>query len=315
MTFDNAVGPFTISPNRISIESAMKKELFTSFAVAGLGLAPLVAQENNLAPGRFGLDEAEAEVETKLVSEGTVLPGDAGRQLNVDLGPEETEEERQAKQLAQLPDAVLALKPAQQIEILRLLREAATFIQGIRLQEGLDRLIQIEAISDEIYQTHNLRGAIFTKLRDFDKARAGFRRALELKPGLMEAMFNLAELDFVEGKFAVAEQAFRKLKTDAAGDMQPETAKLVEYKLFLSVLMQSQSEGDAKYKQAMAMLETFDYLDDYPIYYFSKAAVAFKNDEKEEAEDWLATSRRIYKKSVHTIYVDALIELGWVDSL
>ena len=151
-------------------------------------------------------------------------------------------------------------------------------------------------------------------MRDFDKARAAFKKALSLKPGLMEAMFNLAELDFVEKKFASAESAFRQLRADNP-DLRLETAKLIEYKLYISMLMQSQGEGDAKYNAAMAMLDSFDYLDDYPLHYYGMAVKAFQVDNKEEAEGWMASARRIYDKATQTIYIDALIEMGWVDSL
>ncbi|MFT5192787.1 MAG: tetratricopeptide (TPR) repeat protein [Verrucomicrobiales bacterium] len=295
----------------------MTKNLLVKLLAVSAGMMPLSAwcQESGLAPGRLGLGEAERDKDVALTAPGQVLPGDLGSAIPDDLEAleEVTPEDEQRKLESQLPESVMALKPAQRMEILRLLQEAATFIQGIRLQEGLDRLIQIEAITPDLYQTYNLRGAIFTKLRDFDTARAAFKKALELKPGLMEAMFNLAELDFVEKHFVPAEKAFRKLKADFPG-LRPETIKLIDYKLFITVLLQS-GAGDAKEKQAMGMLDGFDFLDDYPVFYYGKAALAFHQDNKEEAEEWMASARRIYDKATQTIYIDALIEMGWVESL
>ncbi len=287
------------------------------FTLAALTLTPalLLAQDlagDGLTPGRLGIGEEKAGIDeaAKLTREGQVIPGEL--RSAIEELPEEPGEVPQEQ--IQLPESVMKLKPAQRIEIQRLLQEAATFIQGIRLQEGLDRLIQIEAITPDLYQTYNLRGAIFTKLRDFDKARAAFEKALELQPNLMEATFNLAELDFVEKNFAKAESAFNKLKTDFP-QLKEETIKLIDYKLFISKLLQSQAGSDAKEKEALAMLETFDFLDDFPVYYYSQAALAFHNDEKEEADGWMASARRIYDKPTQTIYIDALIEMGWVESL
>ena len=295
----------------------MTKNLLVKLVAIAAGMVPVSAwsQDNGLAPGRLGIGEAKGDKDVSLTAPGQVLPGELGSAIP-DLGvPDEVTPEDETRKLAeQLPDSVMALKPAQRMEILRLMQEAATFIQGIRLQEGLDRLIQIEAITPDLYQTYNLRGAIFTKLRDFEKARAAFRKALELKPGLMEAMFNLAELDFVERHFVEAEKAFRKLKADFPG-LRAETVKLIDYKLFITVLLQSNAAGDAKEKEALAMLDDFDYLDDYPVFYYGKAALAFHQDNKEEAEEWMASARRIYDKATQTIYIDALIEMGWVESL
>ncbi|MFT5405978.1 MAG: hypothetical protein ACI9DF_004836, partial [Verrucomicrobiales bacterium] len=104
-----------------------------------------------------------------------------------------------------------------------------------------------------------------------------------------------------------------KLKADFPG-LRPETIKLIDYKLFITVLLQS-GAGDAKEKQAMGILDGFDFLDDYPVFYYGKAALAFHQDNKEEAEEWMASARRIYDKATQTIYIDALIEMGWVESL
>lgn len=290
--------------------------LLKCIAAAAVYSLPLtLSAQEGLVPGRLDIGTAEGGGDVKLTSEGQVLPGDLSNSLPDSYKrPAKSADDPSLKMLDQLPDSVANLKPAQRIEITKLLREAATYIQGIRLQEGLDRLIKIEAITPDLFQTYNLRGAIYTKLRDFDKARAVFKKALSLKPGLMEAMFNLAELDFVEKKFASAESAFRQLRADNP-DLRLETAKLIEYKLYISMLMQSQGEGDAKYNAAMAMLDSFDYLDDYPLHYYGMAVKAFQVDNKEEAEGWMASARRIYDKATQTIYIDALIEMGWVDSL
>jgi|TARA_B100001093_G_scaffold463170_1_gene478991 tetratricopeptide (TPR) repeat protein len=295
----------------------MNKPLLKLLA-AGLAMSPIagLSQDSNsgdLNPNRLGIGEASAGIDdsARLTRKGQVLPGEFGSTLE---GLPEAPSEIPAEQTVKLPDSVANLKPAQKYEIQTLLQEAATFIQGIRLQEGLDRLIQIEAISPDLYQTYNLRGAIFTKLRDFGKARQAFNKALELQPGLMEALFNLAELDFVEKKFASSVSSFTSLKANNP-NLRPETIKLIDYKLFIATLLQSQAKGDAHEKKALAMLDGFDFLDDYPVYYYGQAALAFNNDDKEEAESWMTTAQRIYNKTTQTIYIDALIEMGWVDSL
>lgn len=287
--------------------------LFTTLVLAQAQNTGDLGSDSILGDPDLALDPADAlvddDVSLKKDSEVDLPPLDDVPEA---VTPADQPEEEQPEELA-LPESVRRLKDEQKIEIQRLLREAAQFIQGIRLQEGLDRLIQVEAITPDLYQTHNLRGAIYTKLRDFDKARVSFQRALELSPNLMEAQFNLAELDFVEKKFDEAAKGFRKLRSNPK--IRPETKKLIDYKLFISTLLQSESPGDTKHQEAMAMLESFDFMDDFPVYYYANAALSFHQDNKEEAEGWLQSARRIYDKDVQVIYIDALVEMGWVDSL
>lgn len=301
----------------------MKKEVIAKIVTLGvvaLSLVRVSAQEQSgLVPDRLGIGNASSEDGVSLTSKGEILPGDRGSNLPEDVSPETAAERERDKIMNSLPESVRRLSNAKQYEITRLLAEASMFIQGIRLQEGLDRLIQIEAITDELYLSYNLRGAIHTKLRSFDKARVAFQRSLELNSNAIEARFNLAELDFVEKKFPEAEAAFRQLQIDFADYFanNTETARLVDYKLFISVLMQSEAPGDSKETQALAMFDTeaFDYLDDYPVYYYSQAALSFFRENDEEAEEWTASAAKIYSKPVQTIYVDALVEMGWVDAL
>jgi tetratricopeptide (TPR) repeat protein len=301
----------------------MRKEPLLKLAAAGLALIPCVgwSQESGFVPDRLGIGNNQGASDVRLTRQGEVLPGDLGSAIpdNIADPNQPSAEEEIAKVVDQLPDSVMKLTRAQKIEITTLIREAAVFIQGIRLQEGLDRLIKVEALTKDFFQTYNLRGAIYTKLREFDKARAAFSRAVELNSNLMEARFNLAELDFVEKKFASAEQSFLQLFEDfpnlVTSQEQRATKKLIDYKIFIAVLLQSQQEGDAKEKQAMALLEQFDWFDDYPVFYYANAALEFHRDNQAGAEEWMSSAAKIYDRGTQSLYVDALIEMGWVEAL
>lgn len=290
---------------------------------AGVALIPwtLRSQESGFVPDRLGIGSASGSSSVRLTEEGQILPGDGGSAIPSNLVTERqpTAEEEIAKVVDQLPESVMKLSRPQQIEITQLIREAALFIQGIRIQEGLDRLIRVEAMTQDFFQTYNLRGAIYTKLREFGKARKAFERAVELNPNLMEARFNLAELDFVEKNFAKAEQSFQRLFEDfpalRSSEEHMATQKLIEHKIFIAVLMQSQEPGDAKAQQAQAILDGFDWFDDYPVYYYAKAAVEFHRDDPLAAEEWIQSAAKIYDRGTQALHVDALIEMGWVESL
>lgn len=216
-----------------------------------------------------------------------------------------------------LPESVQNLTPQEKAAIQRQLQTAASYIQGIRLQEGLQILFDIEKKSDEIYHTHNLRGAVYTKLRDFPKARRSFNRTLELRPDLLEARFNLAELDFVEKKFPEAEKSFAKLKKDFP-DLPASQKKLVDYKIYVALLMQSTAKSDAKERSALQIKDTFDFLGDTPAYYCAEMAHAFKHNQAEKANEWLVSANKIFSspgdKALLQVYLDALMEVGWMET-
>lgn len=55
----------------------------------------------------------------------------------------------------------------------------------------------------------NLRGAIYTRQRDWLKAEAAFRDSLRLQPDMPMAQFNLGEVLFLNNKYAEARERFQ----------------------------------------------------------------------------------------------------------
>ena len=208
----------------------------------------------------------------------------------------------------ELPDSVKNLSIEQRRKLQTLLNDASSYIGGIRIQEAFEKLIEAESIAPDLFQLHNLKGAAYTKIRDFEKARVSFKRALELNPDAFMSKFNITELDFVEHKFADAEKNFAKLLADAP-DMNLGTRRLIEFKILISLLSQDKDD------EAKAIQEKFDYLEDTPAYYFGNAAFAFDAEDEEEARGWIRSAEKIYTPQEVSVYVDSFIEMGWIDNL
>ena len=83
-------------------------------------------------------------------------------------------------------------------ELILLLREAAQLVTGIRVQEALEKIISAENIVNDYAPLFNLKGAAYTKIRDFDQAQSSFKKALELDPKGVMTKFNLNEMLFVK---------------------------------------------------------------------------------------------------------------------
>ena len=191
--------------------------------------------------------------------------------------------------------------------------DVAGFMRGVRLQESLEKLNEVEKLTGEFHIVSNMRGAVFTKMRDFKAARAEFEKAIALTKELprenFHPRFNLAEINFVEKKWPEARKAFSDLLT-AATIPDSGTKRLMEYKIMICQLQEKQPDA------AMSMLEKFDQYDnDSPAFYFGKAATAFSKDQKEEAEEWLGSAAKIYPKEINDVYQDSLVEVGWLQTL
>ena len=191
--------------------------------------------------------------------------------------------------------------------------DVAGYMRGVRLQESLEKLNEVEAITGDFHIVSNMRGAVFTKMRDFKAARSEFEKAIVLTKDQprenFHPLFNLAEINFVEKKWAEATREFNALL--ASGKIpDPGTRRLMEYKVMICALQQKQIP------EADAMAEKFDQYDnDSPAYYFAKAASCFAREQKEEAEEWLASAAKIYPKELNDVYQDSLVEVGWLQTL
>jgi tetratricopeptide (TPR) repeat protein len=191
--------------------------------------------------------------------------------------------------------------------------DVASYMRGVRLQESLERLNEVEAITGEFHIVSNMRGAVFTKMRDFKSARAHFMRAIEMTKNQprenFHPRFNLAEINFVEKNWSQARKEFSDLIANAVIP-DPATKRLMEYKVFICLLQEKQADA------AMAQMEKFDQYDhDSPAWYFAQAAQCFSREKKEEAEEWLGSANKIYPKEINDVYQDSLVEVGWLQTL
>ena len=191
--------------------------------------------------------------------------------------------------------------------------EVSNYLRGVRWQEALEKLVEMEASCGENHYIENLRGAVYTRMRNFDKARVHFKRAVELTKGLdsegFHPKFNLAELDFVTKQWQEAEKAFQALLKDPG---KPGTGSdtLINFKLLICSLQQK------KAADADVLFATFDQYDDAsPAYYYGQAVKLFISEDKDGANEWLESARRIYPKEVNEVYNDSLVEMGWLETL
>lgn len=196
----------------------------------------------------------------------------------------------------------------------RNISEVASCLQGPRMQEALALLFDTaELIGKDYFLVENMRGAVYTKMRDFAHAREHFQKAIDLTTNLPEEgfhpRFNLAEVEFVEGNYEKAIERFSKL-LELDIEAAKSTRRLMEFKIMLSRLKLGQR---AEAEEAAAKFDPLD--NDSPAYYFAQAALCYDKDDREEGDGWLLSARRIYPQPLNDVYKDSLVEAGWIQTL
>ncbi|WP_075087964.1 hypothetical protein [Verrucomicrobium spinosum] len=189
-----------------------------------------------------------------------------------------------------------------------LIREAQGLHATQKNFDALQKLDEAELLQPSSPLIPNVRGSIFTAMRDIPKARENFEKARSLSPEAFEPKFNLVELDYVEGKYPEAEAGFSKLLTDYP-KLKLEVRHLSQFKVLVCRLKQGDVSG------AQEIAKNFTFMDDTPAYYYSKAAFAYQEGKKGEGNEWLGRAAGIYKQPILVPYIDSLMEAKWVESL
>jgi len=185
-------------------------------------------------------------------------------------------------------------------------RYRATYVKAAQAfsRNDLDGALAALELSDQAKPNQannaNLRGAIFTRKRDWAQAEEAFRMALKLQPDLPMAQFNLGEVLFLNNKYSEAREKFQVFINS-----QPSN-ELGLYKVYLCDLL----GGNAA--KANSFLDSLKPSPNSPIYYFSKAAEAFHKNDKVTATEFVASAYRIYPPDANSTFADSLVEKGYL---
>lgn len=174
--------------------------------------------------------------------------------------------------------------------------------------DALQELDKADALVPDNPVLTNVRGSIYTATRDFDKARECFEKSEKLMPGAFEPRFNLAELLYVQEKYAESENAFSNLLKEFTR-LREEVRHLTQFKVIVCRLKQN------KVVEAEELTKNFTFMDDTPAYYFTKAAFSFQKGDKDEAKAWVNKALRIFKRAQNSPYIDTLMEAHWINSI
>ena len=171
--------------------------------------------------------------------------------------------------------------------------------------DALTTIREADEIAPDSALVWNLRGSVYTAFRDFDKAREAFTKARDSMPQSFEPRFNLAEILYVEQKYAEAEAAFTELQKGFP-KMREVPRHLCLFKILVCRLKQDNKAG------AEEIMKNFGPTDDTAAYYYAKAVFALHSGKNEEGGSWLSQATHTFTKEQNAIYIDAINEAKWV---
>ena len=149
----------------------------------------------------------------------------------------------------------------------------------------------------------NVRGAVAIEEKRFEEGRRLCIEALKQDPKFYPARFNLAEIPFVQGKYAEARNLFQKLQDEHPKD------ELLQFRVFLTYLLEKNEPAAAE------ALEQIPFLANSPIYYYSKAAWEFAHGNEKEGLSWVDRGNWVFPPAKTRNYADVFYDLGWLKRL
>ena len=159
--------------------------------------------------------------------------------------------------------------------------------------------------AESLYQptalTVNVRAAIAIEGKKFDEGREHCLKALKLDPKFFPALYNLAEIPFMQAKYAEARLAYEKLLDDDESSVD-----LIKFRLYLTYLLEKNDEV------AKQQLDKIPLLNDTPIYFYAYAAWEFAHGDEKKAQSYLNSAETVFPKTKLGNFVDVFYDIGWL---
>lgn len=162
------------------------------------------------------------------------------------------------------------------------LRQTTKLYEAGEYRAALARLDALPGPAARDLSVLNLRGAILTKLRDYNAANEIFRGILADDPNYFPAAFNLGELQCIRGNYAEALESFEAMQS------RDPRNELLRFKI---VLCQLAIGSDNEARQTA---DTLIPAGETPAWYYAHSLVARKSGNKREAAKLISAGKAIY---------------------
>lgn len=177
---------------------------------------------------------------------------------------------------------------------------AADDFRARRFEAALTKINKAESLQPGNSDVLNFRGAILAETQQYDEAKLLYERALRLEPLSFWPKFNLAEIEFMQKKYADARKGFELALKDFPDN------ELLRFKIVLTYLMEKNESA------ARAELGRFKFPSDTAAYYFAFAAQEFASGNKKGGDEWIASGVRVFGRDQTDFLYQTLADLGWL---
>ncbi len=177
----------------------------------------------------------------------------------------------------------------------KLMGETANLIAQKRLGKAEKNVAELKKMLPNDPTVLTFSGAVKSLRKDYNGAREDYRQALAAMPGSFNAMFNLAELEFVAGNYPAATVEFTNILQDHPRE------EVVLFRLYLCELLQGHDF------QAKEYLHSLTPASSTPAWYYAEAAREFRDKNKSEGRRLVGTARTLYPE--RTAFFDSTFEV------
>jgi Tfp pilus assembly protein PilF len=191
---------------------------------------------------------------------------------------------------------------AQAQQLVKLLQDANEALAHGDTTTALQKVNAVLQADPRSLAGYVLRGAIYSQLKQWDRAQGDYEAANLINPHSPIVQYNLANVYFKQKQYAAARPGFLELEADNKTDI----GDLATYKVFLCDLFGGHQDAAAR------DLESIDDVGSNPSYYFAHAAWSLYHQKPEEARGWLKSANNIYSVQKNGFYASDLFELGYL---
>ena len=144
------------------------------------------------------------------------------------------------------------------------------------------------------------RGNAYGNERHWDLAKSDYQKALQLDPKCTTAAFNIAELEFMQGRYDAARPGFLAIVNNM------DFGDLAKYKVFLCDLFGGHEQVAAR------ELAVFNQVGSEASYYFANVAWSLYHKKSDSAQSWWQSATQIFAPDKVNLYAKPLIDLGYI---
>jgi len=185
----------------------------------------------------------------------------------------------------------------------KLLQQAIVFLKEGQRDEAMNKANVAIKSNPSGWEGFFMRGNIYALSKRWDMAEKDYQAALHLDANNVQVSYNMADIDFMQKKYALARPGFLALEQDS------EMGDLSTYKVFLCDLYGGHPDDATK------ELDALNQVGENASYYFANAAWSLYQHKLDDAQSWITSATKIYPPAKFNRYAFSLDVLGFPEVL